>query len=148
MRKCCGPGQLYVSKKTGEIPDAERCVKFSVSSSHRQSPAFKKSREIFMGSKQSFPPRYSVEDVQVDAGFPRSCTPDAWDYLEPELRMGDLFYALSSGQLLVPHQFYFLEFDSYCIEDYADERNVTKVIICLLFKSLLLKLITFEIYYR
>ncbi|XP_046656019.1 uncharacterized protein LOC124349451 isoform X2 [Daphnia pulicaria] len=127
MRKCCGPGQLYVSKKTGEIPDAERCVKFSVSSSHRQSPVVKKSREIFLGSKQSFPPRYSVEDVQVDAGFPRSCTPDGWDFLEPELRMGDLFYALSSGQLLVPHQFYFLEFDSYCIEDYADERNVTKV---------------------
>jgi hypothetical protein len=108
----------------------------------------KKSREIFLGSKQSFPPGYGVEDVQVNPGFPRSCTPDAWDYLEPELRMGDLFYALSSGQLLVPHQFYFLEFDSYCIEDYADERNVTKVIICLLFKSLLLKLITFEIYYR
>jgi hypothetical protein len=91
MRKCCGPGQLYVSKKTGEIPAADRCVKFSVSSSHRRLPAVKKSREIFLGSKQSFPPRYSVEDVQVDAGFPRNCPPDAWDYLEPELRMGDLF---------------------------------------------------------
>ncbi|XP_046656015.1 uncharacterized protein LOC124349448 isoform X2 [Daphnia pulicaria] len=123
MRKCCGPGQLYNYNLAEDISHADRCVKFSVSSSHRQSPAVQKSRDIFLGSKQSFPPRYSVEDVQFDAGFPRSCTPDGWDRLEPELRMGDLFYALSSGQLLVPHQFYFLEFDSYCIEDFARERD-------------------------
>jgi hypothetical protein len=127
MRKCCGPGQLYNYNLAEDISHADRCVKFSVSSSHRQSPAVQKSRDIFLGSKQSFPPRYSVEDVQFDAGFPRSCTPDGWDRLEPELRMGDLFYALSSGQLLVPHQFYFLEFDSYCIEDFARERDFKMV---------------------
>nr|CAH0105207.1 unnamed protein product [Daphnia galeata] len=40
--------------------------------------------------------------------------------------MGDLFRALSSGQLLVPHRFVYFEFDSYCIDDYAEERNFIK----------------------
>ncbi len=84
-----------------------------------------------MGSKQSFPPRYSVEDVQVDVGFPRNCMPEeneiTLEELEPEQKMGDVFYALSSGDLLVPHQFIFLKFDDYCIEDYANEEDFKMV---------------------
>ncbi len=131
IRKCCGPGQLYNYNAAEDIPDADRCVKFSVSSSHRQSPAVKKSRDIFLGSKQSFPPGYGVEDVQVDAGFPRNCTPDSsgfiLNYYKPWIRMGDVFYALSSGQLLVPHRFLMVEYDRYCIDDYTEERSFTKV---------------------
>jgi hypothetical protein len=47
--------------------------------------------------------------------------------LDPQERMGDLFRALSSGQLLVPYRFLYFEFDSYCIDDYAEERNFIKV---------------------
>jgi hypothetical protein len=134
IRKCCGPGEIYNFNADEDIPDANRCVKYSISSSHPLSPALKKSQKIslLLGSKEYFPPQYGVENVTIDPGFPRNCTPDMYgflvDRLKPEKWMADLFYALSSGQLIVPHKFQFLEFDSYCLEDYAEERDFKKVI--------------------
>jgi hypothetical protein len=75
-----------------------------------------------LGSKESFPS--TGYDVKIDAGFPRNCKLDS---LDPQQSMGDLFRPLSSGQLLVPHRFVYFEFDSYCIDDYAEERNFIKV---------------------
>ena len=106
--------------------EEDRCVKYSISSSHPQkSPQF----PFLLGSKESFPS--TGYDVQIDAGFPRNCTPNSNGFLledlDPQERMGDLFRALSSGQLLVPYRFLYFEFDSYCIDDYAEERNFIKV---------------------
>jgi hypothetical protein len=108
------------------IAQEDRCVKYSISSSHPlKSPQF----QLLLGSKESFP---SIGyDVQIDAGFPRNCTPDSdgnlLDALNPQESMIDFFRALSSGHLLVPHRFVYFEFDSYCIDDYAEERNFIKV---------------------
>jgi hypothetical protein len=106
--------------------EEDRCVKYSISSSRPlKSPQF----QLLLGSKESFPS--TGYDVQIDAGFPRNCTPNSNGFLledlDPQERMGDLFRALSSGQLLVPHRFVYFEFDSYCIDDYAEERNFIKV---------------------
>ena len=108
-----------------DIAQEDRCVKYSISSSRPlKSPQF----QLLLGSKESFPS--TGYDVQIDAGFPRNCTPNSngslLEDLDPQERMGDLFRALSSGQLLVPSFVYF-EFDSYCIDDYAEERNFIKV---------------------
>jgi hypothetical protein len=106
--------------------EENRCVKYSISRSHPQ-----KSTQFpfLLGSKESFPS--TGYDVQIDAGFPRNCTPDsngiALHVLDPQQSMGDLFRSFTSGQLLVPHLFAFYNFDSYCIEDYADERNFSMV---------------------
>ena len=113
----------YMADNIAEEED--RCIKYSISSSHPQkSPQF----PLLLGTKESFPS--NGYDLQIDAGFQRNCTPDSngflLDYLGPQQRMGDLFRALSSGKLLVPSFVYF-EFDSYCIDDYAEGRNRIKV---------------------
>nr|CAH0105205.1 unnamed protein product [Daphnia galeata] len=126
VRKCCEPNYLYNINMADNITEEEdRCVKYSISSSHPlKSPQF----QLLLGSKESFPS--NGYDVQIDTGFPRNCTPDSngflLDALYPQESMRDLFRALSSGQLLVPNRFVFFEFDSYCIDDYAEERNFSK----------------------
>lgn len=128
LRKCCAPGFIYNFNTAEVIPDEDRCVKFSVSSSHPQS---RQIPWLLLGSKQNFPSSYGVQDVRIDAGFPRNCTPDEYgivlDFLDPDKYIVDLFYVLSSGHLLVPHRFQFFEFDSYCIEDHTEDGNFKMV---------------------
>jgi hypothetical protein len=114
----------YMADNIAEEED--RCVKYSNSSSHPQkSPQF----PLLLGTKESFPS--NGNDLQIDAGFPRNCTPDTngflLDALNPQESMIDLFRVLSSSQLLVPHRFVYFEFDSYCIDDYAEESNFSMV---------------------
>ena len=95
---------MYNINMAENIAQEDRCVKYSISSSHSQkSPQF----QLLLGSKESFPS--NGYDLQIDAGFPRNCTPDTngflLDALNPQESMIDLFRALSSGQLLVPHRF-------------------------------------------
>jgi hypothetical protein len=47
--------------------------------------------------------------------------------LQPDQKVDDLFYPLPSGQLIVPHRFWLLQFDVHCIEDYFENGNFTKV---------------------
>ena len=110
---------MYNINMAENIAQEDRCVKYSISSSHpHKSPQF----PLLLGSKESFPS--TGYDVQIDAGFPRNCKLDS---LDPQQSMIDFFRALSSGQLIVPHRFVYFEFDSYCIDDYAEERNFIKV---------------------
>jgi hypothetical protein len=106
---------VYNFNREEDVADRrDRCVKHSITSSNPSSQNY--SRQIFFGSEQTVPSQYAIEDVEIDAGFPSKCTPDF--LLEPDMRMGDLFYPMPSGQLIVPHRFWVLQNEHHCIEDY------------------------------
>ncbi|XP_057374652.1 uncharacterized protein LOC130695523 [Daphnia carinata] len=131
IRKCCGPGQVYNFNWEEDVADRkDRCVKYSITSSHPTLPAIANSQQVFFGQEQTLPPQYAFEDVIIDPGFPRNCTPDRYGstliLLEPDTRMADLFYPIATGQLLVPHRFWILHNDDHCIEDFFLDGNFDK----------------------
>ncbi|KAI9556235.1 hypothetical protein GHT06_018809 [Daphnia sinensis] len=131
IRKCCGPGQVYNFNWEEDVADRkDRCVKYSITSSHPLLQTIVNSQQIFLGPEQTIPPQYAFEDVIIDPGFPRNCTPDRYGstliLLEPDTRMGDLFYPIANGRLLVPHRFWVLHNDDHCIEDFFLDGNFDK----------------------
>jgi hypothetical protein len=123
IRKCCGRGQIYNFNWEENVVDRrDRCVK----DDHLSTSPLKNSKQIFFEHEQYLPSaEYILENFEVHTGFPHNCTPDL--LLEPEMKMADLFYPLASGQLLVPHRFWLLQFEDHCIEDYFENNNFTKV---------------------
>lgn len=111
----------------------DRCVKYSITSSHPSLQTNANSQQIFFGTEQTIPPQHGFENVIIDPGFPRNCTPDRYGstliLLEPDARMADLFYPIATGQLLVPHRFWVLHNDDHCIEDFFVDGNFDKVIL-------------------
>lgn len=133
IRKCCGLGQVYNFNWEEDVADRkDRCVKYSITSSYPSIQTVATSQQIFFGPEQTLPPEYNIEDVTIDAGFPRNCTRDRYGstiiLLEPDKRMADLFYPIAAGQLLVPHRFWVLHNDDHCIEDFFLDGNFDKVI--------------------
>ena len=125
IRKCCARDQVYNFNLDIDVADRkDRCVKYSITDNLFSSP-IENSKQIFFGHEQNLPSGYILENFEVDTGFPRNCTTNM--LLEPDKRMADLFYPLASGQLLLPHRFWLIPFENYCIEDFFENENFTKV---------------------
>jgi len=123
IRKCCDRGQIYNFNMEEEVADRkDRCVKYSITESSSRT---KNKNQIFIEHKQHLPSGYALDNFEVDTGFPRNCELDL--LLQPDQKVDDLFYPLPSGQLIVPHRFWLLQFDVHCIEDYFENGNFTKV---------------------
>ena len=82
------------------------------------------SKQLFYSNETALP-QHTNEDFQVDSGFPRNCIPDMM--LEPEIFTDDRFYPLPSGSLIVPHQFWLLSLEDYCMEDVYYDNDFNKV---------------------
>ena len=123
FRKCCGPGEVY--HKNTRIDGNNRCVNHTISSMNRTSTAPTDfSKQLFYSNETALP-QHTNEDFQVDSGFPRNCIPDMM--LEPEIFTDDRFYPLPSGSLIVPHQFWLLSLEDYCMEDVYYDNDFNKV---------------------
>lgn len=66
-----------------------------------------------------------MENFQVIEGSPLSCSPDL--YLRPDIYMADQFFTVGSGQLVVPHRFWYFQLEDYCMEEYFRGENFSKV---------------------
>lgn len=123
IRKCCDRGHIYNFNMEEEVADRkDRCVKYSITESSSRT---KNKNQIFIGHKQHLPSGYALDNFEVDTGFPRNCELDL--LLQPDQKVDDLFYPLPSGQLIVPHRFWLLQFDVHCIEDYFENGNFSQV---------------------
>lgn len=120
LRKCCDSGQVYHAYK-GEI-GSSRCVNYSITSY----PLIEVPQKLFLTTEEDFH-QHEEDDFEVENGFPVDCHPDNIIFLEPELLTADKFYLDGSGQLVVPHRFWFLRHENYCIEEFFEDEDFKKV---------------------
>jgi hypothetical protein len=127
IRKCCDQGQIYNFNWEENVVDRrDRCVKYSIRD-HLSTSSIGNSKQIFLGHEQYLPSSENViENFEIHTGFPPNCSNDDM-LLQPDMKMADHFYRLTSGQLLVPHRFWLIQFKDHCIEDYFENNNFTKV---------------------
>lgn len=102
----------------------DRCVEYSITA-HPPSSHFEYQQHIFFGPEKNWPPHYVLEDFEIETGFPSNCTDVT--LLQPDMLVADVFYPLASGQLVVPHRFWLFDYKDYCIEDYFQEEDFSKV---------------------
>lgn len=102
----------------------ERCVEYSITA-YPPSPDIEHQQQIFFGPEKNWPQHYAVEDFEIKTGFPSNCTEVL--LLQTDVFVADLFYPLASGQLIVPHRFWLFDRKDYCIEDYFENEDFSKV---------------------
>ena len=126
LRKCCGPGEVY--HVNTQIDDNNKCVNHTISSMNRTSTTPTDfSKQLFYSNETALP-QHTNEDYQVDSGFPRNCFPDMmFEILQLDMLPADRFYPLPSGSLIVPHRFWFLSLEDYCMEDVYYDNDFNKV---------------------
>lgn len=121
IRKCCGLGEVYHSdSNTGD----KQCIKYSITSS--SSLKIKTTKQQLLAKDEQLPPDFSQKNFTVVQGFPQNCSSEPYR-LEPDLLYADKFFALESGQLLVPHRFWFFQSEDYCIEEFFEDKHFIKV---------------------
>lgn len=118
LHKCCGSGQVYHAR-------SRSCISYSVSS-HTSKEQIKISQQLFLQTDQHFL-QYADEDFEVENGFPRDCPEDSLLYLEPDILMSERFYLVESGQLVLPHRFWYFQHEDYCIEELFKDNDLNKV---------------------
>lgn len=123
FRKCCAPGQVYHVDKT-KIGN-NRCISYSITS-QASSSLIEIPRPLFLTADQNSL-QYAAEDLAVKEGFPQDCNPDSVLLLEPDVLMADRFYPVKSGQLVVPHRFWFFHPEDHCIEEFFKDEDFNKV---------------------
>lgn len=116
FHKCCGIGQVYNLNSTGDVP-LWQC--FNHSTSKNRNP-----HKLFWTVHQD-PFAETDEKVEFVIGFPSSC--NVTNTLDPDNNMTDRFYLTGSGQMVLPHQFHFLQSQDYCIEEFTVDGDISTV---------------------
>ena len=113
-----------------EIDGNNGCINYAISAASKSPTSTKNtSQQLFFLKEDVFSPQYKINDVILDSGFQRSCSRDSdiFERLNPYKYNADRFFSLPSGELIVPHRFWFFQPDDYCMEDVFFDKDVNNV---------------------